>query len=300
MRMSRFGILCGLLFSILLLPSPRKTVGCAGKDQINLQNFKLHDNQWSFYDYQFEYRYMYFNKSGVGSWNDLCPKLAKLDQDLGNIKGKTSLPPVTVSWYHPDHTACYRGFYATYELTEEGLYLRELTLSEKNGDYLPLEGIEPAKEDYQATYYGLSVVVPFTGKIRLAKDFIEELYIHMGYQKPTAFKTVLDLTLKDGRWLRSQIAPKRWNRNADHLRNTTSLETWRRRLKRHSASTWIWSRMAQQRRLTAEDQECIAFRTLRITRLEINSILYNIAKRTFSGKIARYSRLLIKREPLLV
>jgi hypothetical protein len=97
------------------------------------------------------------------------------------------------------HTACYRGFYVTYELTEEALYLRELTIRERNGNYLPIEGIEPVKEDYQATYHGLSVVVPLTGKIRLAKDFIEELYIHMGYQKPTAFKTVLDITLKDGR-----------------------------------------------------------------------------------------------------
>jgi hypothetical protein len=96
------------------------------------------------------------------------------------------------------HTACYRGFYATYELTEKSLYLRELTLREKNGSYLPIEGIEPTKEEYQATYHSLSFVVPFTGKIRLGKDFIEELYIHMGYQKPTAFKTVLDLTLQDG------------------------------------------------------------------------------------------------------
>jgi len=97
------------------------------------------------------------------------------------------------------HTACYRGFYATYELTEKALYLRAIALREKNGNYLPIEGIEPVKEDYQATYHGLNVVVPFTGKIRLAKDFIEELYIHMGYQKATAFKTVLDISLKDGR-----------------------------------------------------------------------------------------------------
>lgn len=96
------------------------------------------------------------------------------------------------------HTACYRGFYATYELTEESLYLRALTFREKNANYVPIEGIKPAKEDYQATYDGLSVVAPFMGKIRLAKDFIEELYIHMGYQKPTAFKTVLDITLKEG------------------------------------------------------------------------------------------------------
>ncbi len=95
-------------------------------------------------------------------------------------------------------TSCYRGFYATYELTEETLYLRELTLSEKNKKYLPIGEILPERKDYQATYHELSEVIPFTGKLRLAKDFIKELYIHMGYQKPTSFKTVLDITLKDG------------------------------------------------------------------------------------------------------
>ena len=97
------------------------------------------------------------------------------------------------------HTGCYRGFYTTYELTEDALYLRELTLREKSGNYLPIGKIEPEKAEHQATYHGLSVMVPFTGKIRLAKGFIKELYIHMGYQKPTAFKTVLDITLEGGR-----------------------------------------------------------------------------------------------------
>ena len=40
-------------------------------------------------------------------------------------------------------TGCYRGFYATYELTEDAIFLRELTLREKNGNYLPIEGILP-------------------------------------------------------------------------------------------------------------------------------------------------------------
>lgn len=97
------------------------------------------------------------------------------------------------------HTACYRGFYATYELTETGLYLRELTLREKDGNYLPINGVLPEKEDQQASYYNLNTIVPFTGRIRLSKDFIQELYIHMGYQKPTAFRTVYDITLDNGR-----------------------------------------------------------------------------------------------------
>lgn len=97
------------------------------------------------------------------------------------------------------HTACYRGFYATYELTEDALYLRRLTLNEKNGNYVPIGGVEPERGDHEATYRGLGEVVPFTGKLRLAKDFIEDFYIHMGFQKPTAFRTVFDVTLDDGR-----------------------------------------------------------------------------------------------------
>ncbi len=98
------------------------------------------------------------------------------------------------------HTACYRGFYATYEITEDHLYLRELTLREKNGNYRPIEGVEPVenKEEGVCIYSKLNVPVHFTGKIRLAKDFIRKFYVHMGFQHPTAFKTVLDITLKDG------------------------------------------------------------------------------------------------------
>jgi hypothetical protein len=99
------------------------------------------------------------------------------------------------------HTACYRGYYATYELRKEGLFLIEFTLREKDGNYLPISGKLPVVDakHLQATYSHLNVVVTFSGKIRLGKDFIKDLYIHMGYQKPTAFKTVLDITLKDGR-----------------------------------------------------------------------------------------------------
>ncbi len=81
-------------------------------------------------------------------------------------------------------TSCYIGYYATYELTEEVIYLRELTLREKNRNYLPIGGIEPVEEDDENTYHGLSEVIPFTGQIRLAKDIVEEFLINMGYQYP--------------------------------------------------------------------------------------------------------------------
>ncbi len=96
------------------------------------------------------------------------------------------------------NTSCYRGFYATYELTKKILYLRKLTLRDENENYPFIRGVQPDKQGYQTVYHSLSEVIPFTGKLRLAKDFIAELLVNMGYQKPTAFKTVLDITLKDG------------------------------------------------------------------------------------------------------
>jgi len=101
-------------------------------------------------------------------------------------------------------TACYRGFYATYELTGDVLYLQQVTLREKHGKYPPIQGIEAECDPFrgeilQGTYHSLDFPMPFSGKLRLAKDFIEELYVHMGFQDATAFRTVYDLTLEAGK-----------------------------------------------------------------------------------------------------
>jgi len=113
------------------------------------------------------------------------------------------------------HTGCYRGFYATYELAEDVLYLRKLTLIEESGNYLPIGGVVPEKAEFRASYQGLNEKVLFTGKLRLARDFIREEYVHQGYQAATAFRTVLDITLKEGRIVeikdRSQDAEKKRN-----------------------------------------------------------------------------------------
>jgi hypothetical protein len=98
-------------------------------------------------------------------------------------------------------SACWRGFYVTYELTSRGLYLRKLSLRVENEDYKPIDGVMPVDDDWHKSYNNLRVRVAFTGKIRIAKDFIQERYVHMGFQMPTAYKTVHDVTLKDGKVL---------------------------------------------------------------------------------------------------
>jgi len=55
--------------------------------------------------------------------------------ELVGIKGDDLFSPETVGM-EPEmmHTACYRGFYAKYRLTQEALYLSELTIiKQKNG-----------------------------------------------------------------------------------------------------------------------------------------------------------------------
>jgi hypothetical protein len=101
-------------------------------------------------------------------------------------------------------TANYRGFFSTYEISEDGIFLKKMTVSEEKGNYKPINGIIPTVKEYAATYEDINLHVLFTGQMRLAKDFIWELYVHMGFQKPSAFKTVMDLTFDDGRIMEIQ------------------------------------------------------------------------------------------------
>jgi len=100
------------------------------------------------------------------------------------------------------HTACYRGFYAAFSVLEEGLVLVSFTLREKDGNYGSIQGSSPSIDEYNIGHYnGLSLPVPFTGKTRIARDFIREMYVHMGFQKPESYRCVFDLDFKAGKLL---------------------------------------------------------------------------------------------------
>ena len=48
-------------------------------------------------------------------------------------------------------------------------------------------------------YNNLSLQTYFTGKLLLAKDFIQSMYVHMGFQRPMAYKTVVELSVENGK-----------------------------------------------------------------------------------------------------
>ena len=47
-------------------------------------------------------------------------------------------------------------------------------------------------------YENVQLLIPYTGKILLGKDFLREYYIHMGYQRPFAYKTLMEFIFEDG------------------------------------------------------------------------------------------------------
>ena len=102
------------------------------------------------------------------------------------------------------HTACRKGYHADFEIANGVLYLRRLTIRDRNGRYYPLGGIGlisaqvgqsilPNNQRLKRTklagrtvyladefvtaavYSGLNLQVPFTGKMRLVKDHIDIL-----------------------------------------------------------------------------------------------------------------------------
>jgi hypothetical protein len=120
------------------------------------------------------------------------------------------------------HTANWRGFIMTYTIVENRLFVHEMNVSVEDimekppriNDIVP----ETKKEGVlHLTYKSLKLKTQFTGKILIAKDFIDTMYVHMGFQSPISFKTVIELEISDGSLIKvnnfSKIMKKYRTRN---------------------------------------------------------------------------------------
>ncbi|MFX0030164.1 MAG: hypothetical protein ACFE8B_13215, partial [Candidatus Hermodarchaeota archaeon] len=95
-------------------------------------------------------------------------------------------------------TACWRGYVMKYKFTKDQLILDEMLVNAKNPP--EINGIEPQQGDNLFKYYykNLNLKTKFTGSVLLAKDFIQSMYVHMGFQRPIAFKTVVEIHIENG------------------------------------------------------------------------------------------------------
>lgn len=95
-------------------------------------------------------------------------------------------------------TACWRGYVMKYIFMKNQMILDELHVNV--ADPPRINGVEPQKGDnlFKYHYKNLSLQINFTGSVLLAKDFIQSMYVHMGFQRPMAFKTVVEIEIENG------------------------------------------------------------------------------------------------------
>lgn len=117
-------------------------------------------------------------------------------------------------------TANYRGFVCLYEIRGVDLLLAELEIGVEKDEamrirhgrgsaFLGQVPVVPQNDRDQgwygpARFVGLSHVVAYSGGLLLATDFIQQLYVHMGYHPVWKYREVSELIFEAGRLLRSQ------------------------------------------------------------------------------------------------
>ena len=104
------------------------------------------------------------------------------------------------------NTANWRGFIMTYIVVENHLNVHEMkvTVKDTKGKAPVINNVKPKLEKdglILLTYSILKLKTQFTGKILIAKDFIDSMYVHMGFQSPFSFETVIELEFGDGNLL---------------------------------------------------------------------------------------------------
>lgn len=108
---------------------------------------------------------------------------------------------------HSSSTACWRGYWCEYAIENGKLILERLYMYNEDNYYPDLNGVSvlPREDEHGRPLgrFGHRIYVPhmeiyYTGKLILGNDFLPEFYIHMGFQRPWAFKELLEFDFVNG------------------------------------------------------------------------------------------------------
>ena len=135
------------------------------------------------------------------------------------------------------HTANWRGFIMTYKIAENRLIVQEMNVTVKGLKEKPplINNVNPETKKeglIHLAYKSLKLKTQFTGKILIANDFINSMYVHMGFQSPISFEKVIELKISDGNLIEvtdfSEIMKKYRNRKVSDgkLVRTENIQEW--------------------------------------------------------------------------
>lgn len=113
-------------------------------------------------------------------------------------------------------TDCVCGFHCTYGIGSNGLFLLRFVIHAEDGQYPALEGVAARFDEDESAYVfaPLRKQLDYSGKLRIAKGLIHDLYVHGGYQEEIAFENVFEFEFRvgkvvSGRGISKQIARQR-------------------------------------------------------------------------------------------
>ncbi|MCK5390176.1 MAG: hypothetical protein KAJ36_06785 [Candidatus Thorarchaeota archaeon] len=146
-------------------------------------------------------------------------------------------------------TACWRGYQTFYDCVDGELILDSLHV--RTEDKIAINGVVPRKNEelaedswafFNTIYENLSLKTKFTGSILLGKDFIREMYVHMGFQSPESFKTVIDIEVSDGNIIKiTDVSARMEERRKHGLEKPSSPPTYEDK----DVGDWIKDRFSQ-------------------------------------------------------
>ncbi len=106
-------------------------------------------------------------------------------------------------------TACYNGYWCEYEITDTGLFLKNLYINTEDDNYPPINGISPFNGSRiemkrlsimgAHLYKEVNLPLSYTGRIVAGRDFLKKYYIHMGYQRAWSYGILLEFVFDEGR-----------------------------------------------------------------------------------------------------
>lgn len=124
----------------------------------------------------------------------------------------------TAAGYRPvmASTACYRGYVCGYEVKDEQLRLCELWVNHQPGEAPVSRRLQPPdlngvvgvwdENSFFGNWHFSNVALPltYTGGLLIARDFIRELYVHLGFHPAWKYHHVHELVFEHGRLVESR------------------------------------------------------------------------------------------------
>lgn len=100
----------------------------------------------------------------------------------------------------PRITSCWRGYVCTYKTLDNGLVLDTLLVNlDQEGPLVnDVHPVFTNKGSFNNTYNDLHLHMDFTGGILMARGFIQQLYIHMGFHPAWKYETIFELIFSQG------------------------------------------------------------------------------------------------------